>query len=280
MTFQPISVLGQQTVAGTNYAYLCKATAAADEAASEWEVVVIYEDPEENASFICANAIDPANVKTTETIIGGSADTVDTEDSMSAGDGAEGDASTSSVQETSIYYDEVLGVYVDAATGEYVDEAAVAEAEASDQLVGDSGNPYEGYYYDEIVGAYIDPVTGEYIYPEVDEASDAVVSSWDVCPAYGGVALPGDADVAFKNAMFKLSESDDGYVLAPQALLATQVLEEGTNYQVLCLGAPVEPSDAPFAVYNVVVHQDSDGNVQVTSMETVDLDYYATDHSA
>lgn len=274
VNYEPVGILGQQMVSGTNYAYLCKAIPTANQEVSEWEVAVIYVDPEENASFVCANPINPANMVTTGTIIDGSADATD------SADASEDDASADDGQESSIYYDDVLGVYVDATTGEYVDEATVAEIEASEQPSDESGNPYEGYYYDELVGAYIDPVTGEYIYPEASEGSDAAVGSWDVYAAYGGVALPGDADIAFKNAMFKLSEGDNGYVLSPQALLATQVLEDGTNYQVLCVGAPVEPSDAPFAVYNVVVFQGPDGSVQVTSMETVDLDYYATDHSA
>lgn len=63
VNYEPVSVIGQQVVAGMNYAYLCKSTVVSPEAQPEWDVVVIYNDLEGNATFTSATPIDLADVK-------------------------------------------------------------------------------------------------------------------------------------------------------------------------------------------------------------------------
>ena len=64
--YEPVAVIGQQVVAGMNYAYLCKATVVAPDAKPTWDVVVVYADLEGNATFTSANEIDLADLKVTD----------------------------------------------------------------------------------------------------------------------------------------------------------------------------------------------------------------------
>lgn len=61
--YEPVAVIGQQVVAGMNYAYLCKAAAVTANPQPEWDVVVIYANLEGGASFISATPISLADVK-------------------------------------------------------------------------------------------------------------------------------------------------------------------------------------------------------------------------
>lgn len=171
--FEAIALIGQQLVAGMNYAYLCKATPAVPDAQSEWDVVVIYEDLEGNVSLTSAIRILLSDVQ---------------------------------------------------------------------------------------------------VKPEGVENADG---AWEVPAPTDGVSLPGEADAVFDAAMAELSAKEEGFVLAPQALLGTQVVA-GTNYQVLCIGAPIVEGDLEYEVYDLTIYQDLDGNVQVTSMDAMDLGYYVT----
>lgn len=65
--YEPVAVIGAQVVSGMNYAYLCKATVVAPDAKPAWNIAVIYEDLEGNASFTDAKEIDIADVKTADT---------------------------------------------------------------------------------------------------------------------------------------------------------------------------------------------------------------------
>ena len=62
--YEPVAVIGQQVVAGMNYAYLCKATVVYPDAQPEWKVVIIYKDLEGNASFTGANDLDITDLQT------------------------------------------------------------------------------------------------------------------------------------------------------------------------------------------------------------------------
>ena len=66
MDYEPIAVLATQVVAGRNIAYLCRDTLTTQEPVVEWDVVVVYSDPQGNASITSVTPIDLANVKTTE----------------------------------------------------------------------------------------------------------------------------------------------------------------------------------------------------------------------
>lgn len=61
--YEPVAVIGQQVVAGMNYAYLCKATAVVPDAETTWSVVTIYEDLQGNASVSSITGIDLADLQ-------------------------------------------------------------------------------------------------------------------------------------------------------------------------------------------------------------------------
>ena len=165
VSYHPIAVIGQQVVAGTNYAYLCQATAVTPDAQAEWVVAVVYVDLEGNASLTGVNAIDLADLHTVE--------------------------------------------------------------------------------------------------PGATEA----VGAWAVAEPAMAATLPDDAQAAFDAA----AEQQDLELVA-QALLGTQVVS-GTNYQVLCLG---HAADEPYQVYDLTLYQDLEGNVQIVSMDALDLGFYVT----
>lgn len=60
--YEPVAVIGQQVVAGMNYAYLCKSTVVTADPQPEWTVVVIYAALDGSASFTSATPIDLADV--------------------------------------------------------------------------------------------------------------------------------------------------------------------------------------------------------------------------
>lgn len=67
MDYEPIAVLATQVVAGRNLAYLCRDTpTSAEDVAAQWDIVVVYSDPQGNASISSVAPIDLADVKTTD----------------------------------------------------------------------------------------------------------------------------------------------------------------------------------------------------------------------
>lgn len=100
----------------------------------------------------------------------------------------------------------------------------------------------------------------------------AAMGAWST-PAPGeGVDLPTKAQDAFYAAVDAM---EDDYMLAPQALLATQLVS-GTNYQVLCIGRTPAEGDGPWTVYDVTIYEDLEGNATVSSISALDLDFYVT----
>lgn len=63
--YEPVAVIGQQVVAGMNYAYLCKATPVVADPTTSWTIVVIYEDLGGKASFMSARDLVVGDVQTT-----------------------------------------------------------------------------------------------------------------------------------------------------------------------------------------------------------------------
>ena len=66
MDLQPVAVLATQVVAGQNIAYLCKGTPTTQDPIAEWDIVVVYNDLQGEASISSVTPIDLADVKTTE----------------------------------------------------------------------------------------------------------------------------------------------------------------------------------------------------------------------
>ena len=62
VSYEPVCVVGQQVVAGMNYAYLCKATPTTADAQTEWSIVVIYAALDGSATFTSASPLDLADV--------------------------------------------------------------------------------------------------------------------------------------------------------------------------------------------------------------------------
>ena len=62
--YEPIAVLGRQVVAGSNYAFLCKATPVVANPQTGWSIVTVYQDLQGKAELLCIKDIDLADVKT------------------------------------------------------------------------------------------------------------------------------------------------------------------------------------------------------------------------
>lgn len=58
VAYEPIAYLGSQVVAGTNYAFLCKATVVVPDAVPSLAVVVVYKDLEGNADVLRVSDVD------------------------------------------------------------------------------------------------------------------------------------------------------------------------------------------------------------------------------
>ena len=57
----PLALLGNQIVAGTNYAFICKSTLTTEEPVTGIQVVTVYADLEDNAEIIGISTVDPAD---------------------------------------------------------------------------------------------------------------------------------------------------------------------------------------------------------------------------
>ena len=105
--------------------------------------------------------------------------------------------------------------------------------------------------------------------PALAETSDSetVLGGWAVTPKVtdDSIAITEEAASAFV-------AGGEGYVgmdLRPLALLATQVVA-GTNYRILCVGAPVVP-DAESGLYVVDVYEDLEGKAKYSDVSTFNL---------
>ena len=99
---------------------------------------------------------------------------------------------------------------------------------------------------------------------DADE-TEGMVGAWEVLEQAGTTLVPSEAQDAFDAAM----GAHVGVDLKPIACLATQLVS-GTNYLVLCGGAPVVADPKP-SLYLATVYADLDGNAEFTSVETLDL---------
>lgn len=63
---EPIAVLATQVVAGQNLAYLCRDNSAAPDEAAQWDIVVVYSDPQHKASISSVASIDLANIESVD----------------------------------------------------------------------------------------------------------------------------------------------------------------------------------------------------------------------
>lgn len=58
---EPLALLGTQVVAGTNYAFICKSKGTSHEQGPQIQIVVVYEDLEENGTITNTCTFDPAS---------------------------------------------------------------------------------------------------------------------------------------------------------------------------------------------------------------------------
>ena len=98
-----------------------------------------------------------------------------------------------------------------------------------------------------------------------EDASEGLLGAWQVLEQAGAALSPAEAQEAFDLAYGAYVGVD----LHPIACLATQVVS-GTNYRVLCEGAPVVP-DATHHLYVATAYADLDGNAEFSEVELVDL---------
>ena len=85
-----------------------------------------------------------------------------------------------------------------------------------------------------------------------------------------GSGKPGATSAEAENALTNALQSYVGISnLMPIALLGTQVVS-GTNYRMLCYGAPTT-ADPQTAVYVVTVYEDLDGKAEISEIQVFDL---------
>ena len=98
-------------------------------------------------------------------------------------------------------------------------------------------------------------------------APEGLTGGWAVVPKLTNdtVAIPEEAASAFAAG----GEGYTGMDLSPLALLATQVVA-GTNYRILCVGAPTAP-DAESELCVVDVFEDLEGRAEYSDLRTFDL---------
>ena len=97
--------------------------------------------------------------------------------------------------------------------------------------------------------------------------SAGLAGAW-VANAGAASALSGDAASVFDTAMSGYT----GVSAQPIALLGTQPVA-GTNYRVLCVGAPVTANPSP-ELYVATIYQDASGNVEISSMDSFNIAAY------
>ena len=102
---------------------------------------------------------------------------------------------------------------------------------------------------------------------DLSDEAGAIVGGWTVAPQITDdtITIPDKAAAAFALA----GEEYVGMDLSPLALLATQVVA-GTNYRVLCVGAPVVPN-AETRLFVVNVYEDLEGKAEYSNVSTFDL---------
>jgi len=64
VTYKPVVVLASQTVAGTNYAYFCKAKTVTAKPKTSWKVVVVGKDLQGKASILAINNFNHKKIST------------------------------------------------------------------------------------------------------------------------------------------------------------------------------------------------------------------------
>ncbi|MBR6165004.1 MAG: hypothetical protein IKQ45_03635 [Clostridia bacterium] len=64
VAYTPVFTLAKQVVAGTNYAFFCKAVTATAKASTSWKVVIVYQDLQGNAEVLAVNSFNYKNIKT------------------------------------------------------------------------------------------------------------------------------------------------------------------------------------------------------------------------
>lgn len=67
VSYEPIAVVGQQVVAGMNYAYLCQVIDWEGDATPHWCIVTVYHDLEGGSKLVEDKPIDVSDVKTADT---------------------------------------------------------------------------------------------------------------------------------------------------------------------------------------------------------------------
>ncbi len=101
-----------------------------------------------------------------------------------------------------------------------------------------------------------------------DKAAQQGMGSWTVSDAEAGTLSPDEVQNAFDDAVSEYT----GVSLKPIAYLGSQVVA-GTNYKVLCAGAPVTPN-AVEQLYVATIYVDTDGNASFSDVSTFDLTSY------
>ena len=89
--------------------------------------------------------------------------------------------------------------------------------------------------------------------------------AWELYPPANSALEPPEAADAFNKA----GGSYEGVTLSPIATLATQVVA-GTNYKLLCQGAPADGGSKP-QLYLVTVYADLQGGAQVSDAQALDV---------
>ena len=278
VTYEIKDVIATQMVAGTNYAFLCKAAPVIPDPEPYWCIVNVYADLDGNAKLNSAASIDPANVSTMENI---------SEPMMGAW--------SSAAKETGAPVPEKVKEALGNNTGVELSPIAVIGT----QVV--AGKNYRILAYGTLVTA--EPRTDLYVvdvYEDlegnasissvnafdllsyidlspVDDSSDNndtentpddnIIGSLDGGWAFYNVSV-NNLSSSEKAVFDKALEGFVGVTLEPRDVIATQTVA-GTNYAFLCTAVPVIPH-AEYDWVIVKVYADLSGKATIESIKAID----------
>lgn len=243
---EPIAYLGNQVVAGMNYAVLCRSTLTTNPPVSSIQLVIVSVDTEGNATF-------------------GEIRTIHAADYTAVAEEPEAETAEPAAEEPEAETAEPAAEAPEAEAAEPAAEAPEAEAAESAAEEPEAETAEPAVEAPEAEAA--EPAAEA---PESEDANAAepngLLGGWTISENETAAALPEDVQNAFDAASKELL----GNKLVPVAYLGSQVVA-GTNNAILCKSTPVTLNPETKLVV-VILYRDLEGNAKITHINDFALD--------
>ena len=106
---------------------------------------------------------------------------------------------------------------------------------------------------------------------QTKDESETLLGGWEVVGSGKPAMIP---DEEIQDSFDQAIEGYTGMMFNPIQVLASQLVS-GMNYRALCVGRPVVENPT-YGLYVVTWYVDLQGNSEITSVETFNLEYYVT----